>query len=44
MNDNCLGELHLLANIFFVGKYYVVMMYYTVHFFFLGNKVHYVNT
>ena len=34
MNDNCLGELHLLANTFFVGKYYVVMIYYTVHFFF----------
>ena len=38
MNDNCLGELHLLANIFFVGKYYVVMMYYTVHFFFFREQ------
>ena len=25
MNDNYLGELHLLANTFFVGKYYAVM-------------------
>ena len=32
MNDNCLGELHLLANTFFVGKYYAVMIYYTVHY------------
>ena len=32
MNDNCLGELHLLANTFFVSKYYVVMIYYAVHY------------
>ena len=32
MNDNCLGELHLLENTFFVARYYAVMIYYTVHY------------